>query len=258
MASNPPARCCTIGVKHEGEAKGQIQTISGISTYVTYPENKNTELAILVLPDVIGHKFINAQLLADNFAANGYFVVMPDIFEGDPVPLNRPEGFDFGTWISKGGPNNGHTVKQVDPIVEAIIKEMKTNMGVKRIGSVGYCFGAKYVARFSVEGKGIDVAAMAHPSFVDAEEIKAMKAPLTIAAAETDEIFPASKRRETEDLLKDMSIPYQITLYSDVVHGFAVRGDVSNKRVKYAKEAAFLQHVQWFDEYLKGKRDSAA
>nr|POE91787.1 dehydrogenase oxi1 [Quercus suber] len=63
-------------------------------------------------------------------------------------------------------------------------------MGVKKIGSVGYCFGAKYVARFSVEGKGIDVAAMAHPSFVDAEEIKAMKAPLTIAAAEDQQSSP--------------------------------------------------------------------
>ena len=29
---------------------------------------------------------------------------------------------------------------------------------------------------------------------------------------------------------------------------FAVRGDMNNKRVKFAKEAAFLQHVQWFDE----------
>nr|POE52019.1 hydrolase tropi [Quercus suber] len=236
MASHPPARCCTIGVKHEGEATGEIKTISG--------KNKQTELAILILPDVIGHEFINAQLLADHFAANGYFVVMPDLFEGDPIPLNRPEGFDLGKWLTTGGPNNGHTFKQVDPIVETIIKEMRSNLGVKKIGSVGYCFGAKYVARFSAEGKGIDVAAMAHPSFVDAEEIKAMKAPLTIAAAETDEIFPAAKRRETEDILKDMSIPYQINLYSDVVHGFSVRGDMSNKRAKYAKEAAFLQHVQ--------------
>lgn len=27
MASNPPARCCTIGVKHEGEAKGELKDI---------------------------------------------------------------------------------------------------------------------------------------------------------------------------------------------------------------------------------------
>ena len=180
-------------------------------------------------------------------------------FEGDPIPLNRPADFDLMAWLQKSGPQGkGHGPGQVDPVVEAVIKEMKSNLGVQKIGSVGYCFGAKYVARFSAEGKGIDVGCMAHPSFVDADEVKAMRAPLSIAAAETDQIFPAEKRRETEDILKDHDIPYQICLYSDVEHGFAVRADTSNRRTKFAKEAAFLQHVQWFDEFLKGKRDSAA
>ncbi|RMX80934.1 hypothetical protein D0867_16334 [Hortaea werneckii] len=259
MASNPGARCCTIGVKHEGTAKGEVKNIGQISTYFSYPESKSTENAILILPDVIGHQFINAQLIADQFAANGYFVVMPDLFEGDPVPLNKPEGFDLMAWLGKGGPEGkGHGPGQVDPIVEAVIKEMKGSMGVKKIGSVGYCFGAKYVARFGAKGKGIDVGCMAHPSFVDAEELKAMVAPLSIAAAETDAIFPAEKRRESEDILKNMDLPYQMSLYSDVEHGFAVRADMSNKRAKFAKEAAFLQHVQWFDEFVKGQRDIAA
>lgn len=184
---------------------------------------------------------------------------MPDLFEGDPIPLNRPEGFDIMEWHSKSGPQGkGHGPGQVDPIVTKVIKEMKGNLGVKKIGAVGYCFGAKSVARFSAKGKGVDVAAMAHPSFVDAAEIKAMEAPLSIAAAETDQIFPAEKRRETEDILKEHHIPYQVCLYSDVEHGFAVRGDPKNPKAKFAKEAAFLQHVQWFDEYLKGKRDIAA
>jgi dienelactone hydrolase len=195
--------------------------------------------------------------IADQFAANGYFVVMPDLFEGDPIPLNRPEDFDIMKWLQTSGPSQGHTPKQVDPIVEAVIKEMREKLGVKKIGSVGYCFGAKYVARFSAEGKGIDVGCMAHPSFVDASELKAMKAPLSIAAAETDQIFPAEKRRESEDILKDMDIPYQINLYSDVVHGFAVRCEIKNPKEKFAKEAAFLQHTMWFDEYLKGKHPAA-
>ncbi|WPH00443.1 Hypothetical protein R9X50_00327200 [Acrodontium crateriforme] len=259
MASHPPARCCTIGVKHEGTAKGEEIKIAGIPAYVSKPESGQTDNAILVLPDVIGHQFINAQLIADQFAANGYYVVMPDLFQGDPVLLNRPEGFNLMDWLNKGGPEGkGHGPDQVDPIVEAVIKEMKSSLGVKKIGSVGYCFGARYVARFSAEGKGIDVGAMAHPSFVQPEELKAMKAPLSIAAAETDEIFPAEKRHESETILKNMDIPYQITIYSDVVHGFAVRGDPSKPREKFAKEAAFLQHVQWFDEYVKGKRDIAA
>lgn len=64
---------------------------------------------------------------------------MPDLFEGDPIPLNRPDDFDIMKWLTTSGPSSGHTFKQVDPIVEAVIKEMKGNLGVKKIGAVGYC-----------------------------------------------------------------------------------------------------------------------
>ena len=254
--SRTSARVCC----HTGLCDHLFTHSTTVSTYFSYPESKSTEQAILILPDVIGHEFVNAQLIADQFAANGYFVVMPDLFEKDPVPLNRPEGFDLMQWLQKGGPEGkGHGPDRVDPIVEQVIKEMKGSMGVKKLGSVGYCFGAKYVARFGAKGKGIDVGCMAHPSFVQEDEVRAMVAPLSIAAAETDEIFPEEKRRQTEDILKEMkTLPYQICLYSHVVHGFAVRGDLNDKRAKFAKEAAFLQHCQWFDEYVKGQRDIAA
>jgi hypothetical protein len=62
-----------------------------------------------------------------------------------------------------------------------------------------------------------------------------------IGGAETDQIFPAEKRRETEDILKEMSVPYQMNLYSDV----------ANARGRFAKEQAFLQAVFWFDEFVK-------
>lgn len=191
--------------------------------------------------------------IADQFAANGYFVVMPDLFHDDPIPLNRPEGFDIMKWL-KGPP--GHLPDRVDPVVEAVIKHMRNDLGVKKIGAVGYCFGGKYVARFMSKarrdaGQGIDVGYTAHPSFVEADELKGVTGPLSIAAAETDQIFPAEKRRESEDILKDMDIPYQLTLYSDVEHGFAVRADTNDRRKKFAKEMAFEQAVVWFNEYLR-------
>jgi hypothetical protein len=48
MASNPPGRCCTVGVKHEGEAKGELKDVGGIDTYISTPEDKQTANAILV------------------------------------------------------------------------------------------------------------------------------------------------------------------------------------------------------------------
>lgn len=142
-----------------------------------------------------------------------------------------------------------------------MIRTLIAQHSVKRIGAVGYCFGAKYVGRFlgSVgreKNASVKVGVMNHPSYTEADELKAICGPLAINAAENDTIFPPEKRYETEGILKALSdgerkLAYQINLYSTVSHGFASRGNVKDKREKYAKEAAFLQAVQWFDTWLK-------
>ena len=199
-----------------------------------------------MLPDIISHRFINNQLVADQFAANGYFTVMPDQFQGDPIPLNRPADFDIPGWLA--GPP-GHNPNMVDPVIEACMKEMKS-LGCKKIASAGYCFGAKYVVRYLRPGQ-IDVGYLAHPAFVEAEELEGIKGPLSIAAAETDSRFTAEQRRESEEILGKVGQPFQITLYGGTHHGWATRGDIKNQHIRFAKEQAFFQAVHWFDEYLK-------
>lgn len=104
--------------------------------------------------------------MADQFAVNGYYTLIPDLFNGDPLSLNRPEGFDFMDWLNHGtGGKNPHTTDAVDPIVQKGLDYLKKK-GFTKIGSVGYCFGAKYTVRFMSKGKGIDVGYLAHPSSV--------------------------------------------------------------------------------------------
>ncbi|GAD93966.1 dienelactone hydrolase family protein [Paecilomyces variotii No. 5] len=252
MASLPAGHCCYQGVKHEGTARGTLSKLDNFEIYTVGPEKKNTDKGILILTDVIGHRFINAQLIADAFAENGYFVMVPDLFDNDAIPLNRPGDFDLQAWKSgKYHPKGvAHGPESVDPIVDTCVAEMRSKYGIKKVGAVGYCFGGKYVVRHLKPGK-IDAGYTAHPSFVDSEELRNIKGPLSISAAETDPIFPAEKRHESEDILKEIGLPYQLSLYSGVSHGFAVRGDLDNPVVRYGKEAAFIQALMWFGEHLK-------
>ncbi|KAI1638941.1 dienelactone hydrolase [Biscogniauxia mediterranea] len=243
MTSNLPSRCCTIGSLHEGTAKGHIINIGQISTYVAYPADKSTKHAVLILTDVIGHNFINAQLIADEFASNGYFVVMPDLFAGDTVPLNRPEGFNILDWLKN------HLPAQTDPIIDAVLTEMRGPLACESIAGVGYCFGGKYVCRYLKPGK-LDVGFTAHPTMVDAAELRGIQGPLSIAAAVKDQVFTTAKRHESEEILGQVDVPYQINIFSDVEHGFAVRCDLSQSRQKFAKEQAFTQAIAWFKQYL--------
>ncbi|KAL1860019.1 hypothetical protein Plec18167_009504 [Paecilomyces lecythidis] len=242
MASNPPGACCATGFKHEGNPTGEIKDVGGVKTYFSQPKEK-TDKAILILTDIFGI-YTNSQLIADQFAENGYLAVIPDLFAGDAIDVAAMEGgkVDLPSWIQKHQPNH------VDPIVEASIKSLR-EQGIKKIGGVGYCFGAKYVTRFLKNGK-LDVGYNAHPSFVSHEELAAIQGPLSIAAAEIDQIFTTELRHESEGILIKTGQPWQINLFSGVSHGFAVRADLSKPENKFAKEQAFVQAIAWFTYHL--------
>ena len=95
----------------------------------------------------------NAQSrLADDFASAGYTTIIPDIFRGDPVPPNAlspdaKEPFDLMAWLGK------HPPEKVEPVMDAAIKTLKEEYGVKKLGAVGYCFGGRYVVRYLGAGK---------------------------------------------------------------------------------------------------------
>ncbi|KAI1760102.1 dienelactone hydrolase [Hypoxylon sp. FL1150] len=252
MASFAPTDCCVRGIKYVGEPKGQDIKIGNWDAYITVPQNAMAEAhgfsALLFIPDVIGI-WQNSKLIADQFAANGYLTLVLDIYNGDALALNRPEGFDFEGWIAHGSTgDNPHTPKAIDPIVEAAIGYLREERGVNRLGAVGYCFGAKYVARH--QQNGIDVGFIAHPSFVTEEELRGFRAPLSIASGSVDNLFPAEQRHQSEGWLDAKGDPWQLNVYSGVDHGFAVRGDPSSRTQRFGKEQAFLQAVNWFDYWL--------
>lgn len=159
------------------------------------PENGSTQNAVLIMTDVLGFEFPNVQLsvlaspptatptlishsIADQFAANGYYTIVPDVFKGNEIPFPMPSDFDFPSWKATKMPREN----DVDPIFKETIKYLRGELGVKRLGGVGYCFGGKYVCRWLKPG-GLDAGYTAHPSFVEVDELKGIQGPLSIAAA---------------------------------------------------------------------------
>ncbi|EEP81206.1 conserved hypothetical protein [Uncinocarpus reesii 1704] len=234
MASNPPGECCTRGVQHDGTPAGEIKDLHGTQTYFAYPQgDSKPEHAVLFLSDVIGI-YPNSQLLADGFASNGYLTMVPDLFRGNAWQLNAGSA-GLMDWL------RNHQPESVDPIVEAAIRHLREERGIKKIAAVGYCFGAKV-----------------HSLPSAAHEPTPTWAPLTQAKStsamsltrQTDSIFPANLRHQSEEILRKTGLPYQINLYSGVEHSFAVRGDLSKKQIAFAREQAFIQAVTWFKWHL--------
>lgn len=129
-----------------GEPTGTVIKVSGKwDAYVATAdgESQRKKTALLLLPDVMGI-WINSKLLADEFASRGYTCMVMDIFNGDSLTLNDVVTRDIPKWVSEGSNgHNPHTPEFIDPIVSAAIDTLKTAYGAARVGSAGYCFGAK-------------------------------------------------------------------------------------------------------------------
>ncbi|KAJ7087618.1 dienelactone hydrolase endo-1,3,1,4-beta-D-glucanase [Mycena belliarum] len=238
------------GVTHDGTPEGKIETIGGVECYVgtptaDFPKDK----VLLLLTDIFGLTLVNSQLLVDDFAKNGFKTILPDYLHGDPVPADAMIGtdFDLGKWFA------GHGTADTRPLLDKVIAALKAD-GVTTFGAVGYCFGGRYVFDLACDGV-ISAAATAHPSLLqipaDPEKyVATAKAPLLINSCTFDSYFPIEAHAQTDKIFEGFAPGYKREHFEGCTHGFAVRGDLSDPKVKAAKEAAFTATVEWMIKYL--------
>ncbi|KAJ7463319.1 dienelactone hydrolase endo-1,3,1,4-beta-D-glucanase [Mycena latifolia] len=244
---------CVKGVRHEGTPEGaKFETIGGVACYVAtptvdYPKDK----ALLLLTDVLGLSFVNNQLLTDDFARNGFKTVLPHYLHGDAIPADviDMEGgtFDFGKWF----PTHGAADRR--PLLDSVIAALRES-GVTAFGAIGYCFGGRYVFDLALDGV-ITAAAVAHPSLLqipaDLEKYAATAtAPLLINSCTVDEQFPHAAQAQADQIFAGFAPGYKREYFEGCTHGFAVRGDLSDPKVKAGKEGAFAASVKWMIRYL--------
>lgn len=245
MASNPPGPCCFKGFYHTGEPKGHHKDMYGMETYVS--GNGKTDKVLVIITDAFGNKLNNTLLVADQLADAGYQVYIPDILFGDCLE-KLDNTVNFQEWMTK------HNKVATKSVVDKFMENLRKEFSPKFVGVIGYCFGAKYAVQQVHKTDGhADVCAIAHPSFVELEEVEAIgkSKSILISAAESDVTFSAELRHLTEASLSKLGMRYQIDLFSGVEHGFAVRGDTSNPVVKYAKEKVLSDQVYWFNTFSR-------
>ena len=137
-----PIRNGPITNCRRGEPTGTIFKLAGsIEAYVAEPKEHNArnDTAILFITDVLGI-WQNSKLMADQYAANGYYTLIPDLFDGDAIPVNGSLN-NLMEWLNHGSDGkHPHTSAAIDPIVEKAVKYLREEKGFKKIGAVGYCF----------------------------------------------------------------------------------------------------------------------
>lgn len=237
-------KCCGETNFHEGKPIGTLSDLYGVNTYSVGEKSSNI---IVILTDLFGHKYNNIQLIADEFSRRGFYVLVPDILHNDPF---QPEsGIEPIKWLAD------HGVAQTKPVVDSFLNELAKDFDdeFECLGLIGYCFGAKYAIQQLTKESKVTVGAVAHPSLVDLDEYAQVNKPLLISTAAVDNNFPQDLRTKTEDKLRENGIRYQIDVFSDVEHGYACRGDIKVKAVRYAKEKTLYDQVCWLNHFRTAK-----
>ncbi|XP_019226645.1 PREDICTED: endo-1,3;1,4-beta-D-glucanase-like isoform X3 [Nicotiana attenuata] len=234
---NPPTLSSSSGV-------GSVLEIGGFKAYVSAPSS--SKLAILLVSDVYGYEAPNLRTLADKVAAAGYYVVVPDFLYGDPY---NPENTEkpLSIWIQSHGTDKGF--EDAKKVVAAL-----KDKGISAIGAAGFCWGAKVVTDLA-KSDYIQAAVQLHPSLVKVDDIKEVKAPIAILAAEIDRISPPELIKQFEEILSSKpEVDSFVKIFPSVKHGWTVRYNVEDKEAVQSAEEAHQHMLDWFTKYVKDQK----
>jgi dienelactone hydrolase len=220
--------------------------IAGLDTYMAHPD-QFTGRAVLFISDAFGLPFVNSRLLADTYAKQaGVLVVLPDFFEGDPVPESalKTGQFDFMSWIAKHGKDHCY------PLIENVARELREKHGVTKLAAIGFCWGGWATLKLGATDL-VDAVAVAHPSMVDMPaDIENLKKPALFLCAEIDQQFPEEKRKAAQEILQKKGFDATFEFYPGTTHGFAVRFNSEDQVAAKAAEDAKDKAVTFFKKYL--------
>ncbi|MXO86843.1 dienelactone hydrolase family protein [Altererythrobacter aurantiacus] len=225
-----------------------ISTLDGdgsFKAYVAEPEGE-AKAAILVIQEIFG---INAGIRrkCDTFAEEGYLAVAPDLFwrlepgvELDPdIEPEFQRALDL---MGKYNPDEG--VRDI----EATIHHIRREMGVSKVGAVGYCLGGK-MAYMTAARTDVDATVGYYAVGVNEmlDEAKAIANPLLLHVPEEDGFVDKEAQKAMHEGLDDHP---KVTLYDypGLDHGFAT--EFGKRRDEEGAKLADQRTAQFFKDHL--------
>lgn len=214
-----------------------------IRAYLLKAVKNNNGTGILLLSDIFGFEDSSTRDFAYRVACNGYNVLVPDLFRGNPWKNGWPHS-EFERWLSGQLPSR--VAKDIETSTKWLIDEFTAAGISKKLGIIGFCFGGgKLIETLARDqqthfGTGISF----YGTRIDTSLAKDIKVPVLFICGDNDPLCPVSTLQEMEKNVRGS----RAVIYSGRGHGFSHRPQSQEEDAD--AEDAFAIMRSWLQDCL--------
>ncbi|KAH0776417.1 hypothetical protein KY290_007828 [Solanum tuberosum] len=217
--------------------------VDSIDAYLCNAVKNNNGTGILLLSDIFGFEDSFTRDFAYRVACNGYNVLVPDMFRGNPWRKDEPKAL-FEQWI--GSVDKQQVVRDIFTSTKWMANEFVAAGISKKFGVIGFCFGGGLLIDILAQDQGSEfgVGISFYGTRIDLSVASKIEVPLLLIAGDNDPLCPVNVLKEVENNANGC----KMVVFEGRGHGFAHRPQ-SLEDDKDAEEA-FLMMRNWLHDGL--------
>lgn len=215
-----------------------------IHAYLFQAVKNNNETGILLLTDILGFEESYTRDFAYRVACNGYNVLVPDLFRGNPWSTDLSQA-QYEQWLAKHDPSR--VAKDIATATKWMIDQFMATDSSRKLGIIGFSFGGGRVLEVlardqdSVFGTGVSF----YGTRMDLSTASNVKVPVLFITGDNDPICPVNILNGFGNIIGNNS---KVAVFKGRGHGFVHRPESPEEDAD--AEEAFMITRHWLQNRL--------
>ncbi|CAL5187329.1 unnamed protein product [Lathyrus oleraceus] len=253
-AANSKLSCSLLNVESDindeacelvsGEELSLEDDDDNIHAYLFKAVKNNNGIGLLLLSDIYGFEDSFTRDFAYRVACNGFNILVPDLFRGNPWTKDQPNTL-LEQWIARHNPER--IAKDITAWTEWMTDEFLTSGDSRKLSIIGFCFGGGLLLEVLArdEGACFGTGISFYGTRIDPVVASDVKVPVLFILGDSDPFCAVS---EIENIQKKMDRGSKVVIFPGRGHGFAHRPG-SPEEDKDAEKAYVIMR-DWIYEHL--------
>lgn len=227
-----------------------VRTAPGdsIRAWLVYPERNDAAPVVVVVHEIFGlSHWIRA--VADQFAADGFIAIAPDLLTMENIPTGAEGEPDPEAARAVIGSLDQDVLHQ--RLIAVAEYAMDLPAAAPRYGIVGYCWGGAVAFEHAIRSPELGASVVYYGTSPDSSRVDAIRAPVLGLYGENDERVNATIA-PVASAMAGLGKEFEYEIYSGAGHGFLRAQNGQGGANRQAAVAAWPRTIEWFRTHLEG------